>query len=39
MQIVSLEDNLHEVLDPIFWEKSKKYHQFVVCSICPISNC
>ena len=21
MQIVSLEDNLHEMLDPVFWEK------------------
>ena len=31
MQIVSL----YEVADPIFYEKYEKYHQFVVCSICP----
>ena len=33
MQIVSLGDNLHEKSEPIFLEKSEKYHQFVVCWI------
>ena len=28
-------DSLHEISNPIFWEKYKKYHQFVVCWICP----
>ena len=34
MQIVSL-DNLHEVSDPIFSDKIRKYDQFVVCCIFP----
>ena len=25
MQIVSLGDNLHEMSNPVFWEKYKKY--------------
>ena len=25
MQIVSYEDNLHEMSDPVFWTKKKKY--------------
>ena len=32
MQIVS---HLHEMSEPIFWEKWEKCHQFVVCWICP----
>ena len=34
MQIVYLEDNLHEMLKPIFYEKQENYNQFVVCWIC-----
>ena len=34
MQIVSTGNNLHEISKPIFWEKQKKYHPFVVCWIC-----
>ena len=36
MQIV-LGDSLHEILKPVFWEKWEKYHQVVVCWICPES--
>ena len=32
MQIASLENNLHEMLNSIFWEK---FHQFVFCWISP----
>ena len=35
MQIVSIGDNLHEMSNPVFWEKKEKNHQFVVCWICP----
>ena len=28
-------ENLHEMSNPIFWEKEEKYHQFVVCKISP----
>ena len=31
MQIVSNEDNLHEISNPVFWEKQEKSHQFVIC--------
>ena len=30
MQIVSIGDNLHEMSNPLFWEKKEKHHQFVV---------
>ena len=30
-------DNFHEMLEPVFWEKSGKY-QFVVCRISPESD-
>ena len=30
MQIVSNGDNLHEMSNPVFLQKSEKYHQFVV---------
>ena len=33
MQIVSSGDNLHEMSNPVFWEKKEKYRQFVVCWI------
>ena len=34
MQIYAIEDNLHEMLNPFFWEKNKKKcHQFVICWI------
>ena len=28
MQIVSIGDNLHEISNPVFWEKKKKYSNF-----------
>ena len=31
MQIVSTGDNLHEMSNPVFFEKEEKYHQFVIC--------
>ena len=31
MQIVSHGDSLHEMSNPVFWEK----YQFVACWICP----
>ena len=34
MQVVSIGDNLHEMSNPVFWEK---YHQFVVSWISPES--
>ena len=34
MQIVSNEDNLHEMSNPVFWEE---YHQYVVCWISPVN--
>ena len=38
MQIVSTGDNLHEMLNPVFWEKKKeKYRLLVVCWISPES--
>ena len=37
MQIVSNGDSLHEMSNPIFWEKIRKYYQFVVCWICAES--
>ena len=36
MQIIG--DNLHEISNPIFLEKLEKYHQFVICWICPESD-
>ena len=36
MQIVSNGDSLHEMSDPVFWEKYEKY-QFVICWISPKS--
>ena len=30
MQIVSIEDNLHEMSNPVFWKKEEQYHQFVI---------
>ena len=36
MQTVSLGDNLHEMLKPVFWEK-ENYHEFVVFRICPVN--
>ena len=33
MQIVSIGDNLHEMSNPVFWEKWEKYHQFAFCWI------
>ena len=33
MQIVSIGDNLHEMSNPVFSEKSEKYHQFAICQI------
>ena len=37
MQIVSNRDNLHEISNPVFWEKKKseKYNQLAVCWIIP----
>ena len=37
MQIVSIVDNLHEMLKPVSYEKYEKYHQFVVCWFNPVS--
>ena len=37
MQIVSNGENLHEISNPVFWEKDEKYHQCVVCWIRPDS--
>ena len=37
MQIVSIGDNLHEMSNPVFWEKYEKYHQYVVGRIGPES--
>ena len=31
MQIVSFEDNLHEISDPVYWKKLEKIFQYVVC--------
>ena len=31
MQIISMGDNLHEMPEPIFWQKYEKYNNFVVC--------
>ena len=31
MQIVSNGDNLHEMLNPVFWENQEKIFQIVVC--------
>ena len=31
MQIVSNGDNLHEMPNPVFWEKYEKIFQYVVC--------
>ena len=36
MQTVSSGDNLHKMSSPIFWEKIRTYHQFVICWICPV---
>ena len=33
MQIISIGDNLHEMLNPVFMEKYEKIHQFVICWI------
>ena len=33
MQTVSIGDSLHEMSNPVFWEKQEKYHQFDVCWI------
>ena len=35
MQIFSYGDNLHEMSDPVFFEKLEKYNQFVVYWISP----
>ena len=37
MQIVSLEDNLHEMSMPILLKKWNKYKKFAICWICPES--
>ena len=37
MQIVFTGDSLHEMSNPVFWEKYEKYDQFVVCLISPES--
>ena len=36
MQIVSIEDNLHEMSNPVFWKKQekKKKIQYIVCWKC-----
>ena len=31
MQIVSIGDNLHEMSNPVLWEKSEKIFQNVIC--------
>ena len=28
---ICIGDNLHEISNPVVWEKQEKYHQFVVC--------
>ena len=34
MQIVSLGDNLHEVSNPVFWEKWEKYFKVLCAESC-----
>ena len=35
--MVSLEDHLHEMSEPVLWVKVRKYNQFVICWIRPES--